>query len=86
VIPQDAAARIQEYLAHRHRADWITFTSGSTVKNWLALAGRESLTGVKLASIGPATSDVARKHGLHVDAEASPSTMDGLVQALLDQR
>jgi uroporphyrinogen III methyltransferase / synthase len=80
VIPRDAAARIK---AWDGRADWIAFTSGSTVKNWLALAGPESLHGVRIVTIGPATSDVARKHGLHVDAEASPHTIDGLVDAVL---
>jgi uroporphyrinogen III methyltransferase/synthase len=79
VIPTDAESRIH---AMKTRPTWITFTSGSTVKNWLALAGRESLDGVRIASIGPATSDVIRKHGLQIDAEASPSTMDGLVDAI----
>jgi uroporphyrinogen III methyltransferase/synthase len=79
VIPADAASRIK---AMRARPTWITFTSGSTVKNWLALAGRDSLEGVRIASIGPATSEVARRHGLHVDVEANPSTMDGLADAI----
>jgi uroporphyrinogen III methyltransferase/synthase len=83
VIPKDAQQRIAEYLAAGPRADWITFTSGSTVKNWLALAGRESLDGVRVASIGPATSEVARKHGLSVDVEATPCTTDGLIDAIL---
>ena len=48
----------------RTKPTWITFTSGSTVKNWLALPARESLEGVRIASIGPATSEVIRKHGL----------------------
>ena len=79
VIPADAAPRIA---ALRGKPSWITFTSGSTVKNWLALAGGESLEGVRIASIGPATSDVIRKHGLSVDAEANPSTIEGLVEAI----
>lgn len=79
VVPQDAAARIA---ALRSKPTWITFTSGSTVKNWLALAGRDSLEGVRIASIGPATSDVIRKHGLHIEVEANPSTIDGLVDAI----
>ncbi|HYP05904.1 MAG TPA: uroporphyrinogen-III synthase, partial [Bryobacteraceae bacterium] len=79
VVPEDAASRIAGL---RNKPTWITFTSGSTVKNWLALAGAESLEGVRVASIGPATSDVARKHGLRVDVEANPSTIDGLVDAI----
>jgi uroporphyrinogen III methyltransferase/synthase len=83
VIPTDAAARIAEYLRSDRRAHWITFTSGSTVNNWLALAGRESLQGVRIASIGPATSEVVRKHGFAVDAEADPHTVPGLIQAII---
>jgi uroporphyrinogen III methyltransferase/synthase len=79
VVPQGAAARIR---ALRTKPTWITFTSGSTVKNWLALAGRESLDGVRIASIGPATSAVIGKHGLHVDAEASTPSVEGLVAGI----
>jgi uroporphyrinogen III methyltransferase/synthase len=78
VIPAGA-----EQLARNARANWITFTSGSTVKNWLALAGAASLDGVKIASIGPATSEVARKHGLRVDVEANPSTAPALIDAIV---
>jgi uroporphyrinogen III methyltransferase/synthase len=82
IVPRDAQARIAEYLRRGKRADWITFTSGSTVKNWLALAGRDSLEGVRVASIGPATSDVLRKHGVSVDAEADPHTTDALLEVI----
>jgi uroporphyrinogen III methyltransferase/synthase len=82
IVPRDAEARIREYLRRGKRADWITFTSGSTVKNWLALAGRDSLDGVRVASIGPATSEVLRKHGVPVDAEANPYTTDALLEAI----
>lgn len=63
--------------------DWVTFTSASTVKNLLALAGREVLAGVKLASIGPQTSAALRMHGLPVTVEAQPSTTVGLLDAML---
>lgn len=64
-------------------ADWVTFTSASTVKNLLVLAGREALAGVKTASIGPQTSEALRKHGLPVTVEASPSTTEGLLDAMI---
>jgi uroporphyrinogen III methyltransferase/synthase len=83
VIPTDAARRIEDFKRTHKRANWITFTSGSTVKNWLALAGRESLGNVRIASIGPATSEVVSKHGLAVHAEATPHTVEGLLQAIL---
>jgi uroporphyrinogen III methyltransferase / synthase len=81
VVPEDASARVRELL--EHKPDWITFTSSSTVKNFLAAAGREALRGVKIASIGPITSATAREHGLTVDVEANPHTIEGLVETLL---
>jgi len=81
VIPEDAAARARELPARK--PDWITFTSSSTVTNCIAAAGREVLQGVKIASIGPITSATAREHGLSVDVEANPHTIEGLVTALV---
>lgn len=80
VIPAQAAARLKNL---RAKPTWITFTSGSTFRNWVAIAGLSSLEGVRIASIGRATSEVIRKHGLAVDAEAQSSTIDGLVEAIL---
>jgi uroporphyrinogen III methyltransferase/synthase len=81
VPPEDAAARCIE--AFRVKPDWVTFTSSSTDKNLLAAMGREKLDGVRLASIGPVTSETMRKHGLTVDCEAKPHTIDGLVEAIM---
>lgn len=63
-------------------ADWITFTSASTVKNLLALVPRERLAGSKLASIGPETSAALHLHHLPVTVEASPSTQEDLARAI----
>ena len=81
IIPADAAARAKEALARK--PDWITFTSSSTVKNLLAVTGREALRGIKVASIGPVTSATAREAGLTVDVEADPHTIEGLVEAIV---
>src|SRR6266498_176218 len=64
-------------------ADLITFTSSSTVENFLAL-GLPWPTGMQVASIGPITSKTARDHGLKIDIEASRHDIDGLVQAIRD--
>jgi len=64
--------------------DWITFTSSSTVQNFVALAGAASLAGVKVASIGPVTSATARRLGIEVTVEASVFTIDGLVAAIAE--
>ena len=64
-------------------ADYVTFTSASTVRHLLAAAGAEASNGPKLASIGPATSAELRAHGREPDLEADPHTPDGLVDAVL---
>src|SRR6266403_5480641 len=64
-------------------ADLITFTSSSTVENFLAL-GLPWPKGMRVASIGPITSKTARDRGLKVDVEASSHDIDGLVQAIQD--
>ena len=66
-------------------ADWITFTSSSTVENFLALIEGEdvSLDGVDLASIGPVTTDTLKAHGLAPAVTAEVHTIDGLVDAIL---
>ncbi len=83
VVPSNASARAQAIFAAEKKPDWITFTSSSTVKNLLAITGREALEGVCIASIGPVTSSTLRAHGLDVDAEAKQFTLDGLVEAIL---
>ncbi len=62
-------------------ADLITFTSSSTVENFLAL-GLPWPKGMQVASIGPITSQTARDNGLKIDAEAQRHDIDGLVKAI----
>jgi len=62
-------------------ADLITFTSSSTVENFLAL-GLPWPKGMRIASIGPITSKTVRDQGLNVDVEARRHDIDGLVQAI----
>jgi uroporphyrinogen III methyltransferase/synthase len=64
-------------------ADLITFTSSSTVENFLAL-GLPWPKGMRIASIGPITSKTVRDHGLEVDVEARRHDIDGLVQAITE--
>lgn len=62
-------------------ADLITFTSSSTVENFLAL-GLPWPAGMKVASIGPVTSKTARDLGLEVAVEARRHDIPGLVDAV----
>ena len=82
VLPEDAQDRAREVFTAKRRPDWITFTSSSTVKNLLAAARPDALHGVRIASIGPVTTATAQAHGLTVDVQADPFTLDGLVEAI----
>ena len=83
VIPEQSRERAVE--AIRAGVDVATFTSSSTVRNLLrVLNGRtESLSGVKVACIGPTTASTAGRLGLKVDIVANTPTIDGLTQALV---
>jgi uroporphyrinogen III methyltransferase / synthase len=64
---------------------WITFSSSSTVRNFLDLLGSDYpqlLANVKLASIGPITSETIRAAGLAIAVEAKTFNIDGLVAAI----
>lgn len=67
----------------------VTFTSSSTVKNFVQLLGEpnppELLQNVTVACIGPVTADTAIELGLRVDIIAKTYTIPGLVQALIEQ-
>ena len=65
-------------------ADYLTFTSASTVRFFVEAAGADALAGPRIGSIGPATSAELRAHGTEPDFEAEPHTPDGLVAALID--
>ncbi|HEY2952657.1 MAG TPA: uroporphyrinogen-III synthase, partial [Verrucomicrobiae bacterium] len=67
-------------------ADWITFTSSSTVENFHARFDLPKLVSryprIKLASIGPETTKALSALGLEPAVEARAHNIDGLVQAL----
>jgi len=66
----------------------ITFTSSSTVKNFMELLkGKDTaelLRGVTIACIGPITADTAHQMGLKVDITAETYTIEGLVDAMVN--
>lgn len=68
--------------------DIVTFTSSSTVRNFVEVVGKEyisKLNGrVKFASIGPITTKTAEELGLHVSLEAKEYTIPGLVEAIIE--
>jgi uroporphyrinogen III methyltransferase/synthase len=64
-------------------ADYVTFTSSSTVRNFLAAVGQSFPGDVRVVSIGPVTSATARELGLEVAVEAERHDPEGLLEALL---
>jgi len=83
VIPESAARQAEQVFGGSRKPDWITFTSSSTVQNFVQAAGVKALEGVKVASIGPVTTATAKKLGVMVTVEASPFTTDGLVAGIV---
>jgi uroporphyrinogen III methyltransferase / synthase len=64
-------------------ADYVTFTSSSTVRNLVAALGDRFPGHARVVSIGPVTSEAARAAGLDVDVEADRHDPEGLVEALV---
>ena len=64
-------------------ADYLTFTSSSTVSFFLAATGDLATARARRVSIGPVTSAALREHGLEPDVEASQHDIDGLIAALV---
>lgn len=71
-----------ETLAAAAQADAVTFTSSSTVTNYVDAAGIDDVPPV-VACIGPVTAETARAAGLTVDVVAEVHTVDGLADALV---
>jgi uroporphyrinogen III methyltransferase/synthase len=64
-------------------ADYVTFTSSSTVRFFFAQAEAELAQRARLVSIGPVTSQTLREHGREPDVEAIRHDIDGLIEALV---
>lgn len=93
VAPKSSQQRLRALLSGQRKPHAITFTSSSTVKNFVSLLGirgaRAALKkpaphhGVHAASIGPVTSATLREFGLPVDIEAKEFDIPGLVAAIV---
>jgi uroporphyrinogen-III synthase len=96
VAPKSSEKRLRSALASAKKPHAITFTSSSTVRNFVHLLGLRSARallrkssphhGVHTASIGPVTSATLRQFGLPVDIEAREYTIPGLVAAIMAER
>ncbi len=88
VIPKKSRARLRAALQDpKRRPHMITFTSSSTVRNFLALLGKKNdsvLNDICLASIGPITSVTLSELGLRADIQAKDYTIPGLIKAIIE--
>jgi uroporphyrinogen-III synthase len=96
VVPDSSRKQLRTVMEDsKLRPQVVTFTSSSTVRNFVELlGGRERpphtnrttaagvLDGVLLASIGPVTSATLREFGLPVHVEAAEYTISGLTRAI----
>jgi len=72
-----------------NQVDWVTFTSPSTAKNFVALLDDQLDIGqymknVKVAAIGPIAAKATADLGIKVDVVADESTNAGLVAAIIN--
>ena len=101
VVPQASRKRLRDVVASpRRRPHVVTFTSSSTVRNFVellggyrsavrtvkAVRGQECPRHIQLASIGSITSSTLREFGLSVDIEAAEFTIPALVKAISASR
>ncbi len=82
-VPDDTGAEPLRLTLEADEVDLITFTSASTVDGFVRAVGPDAAARAPAVSIGPVTSTAAREAGLEVVAEGDPSTIDGLVSAVL---
>jgi uroporphyrinogen III methyltransferase / synthase len=80
---------VAEYLDDKARdaalhADYITFTSSSTVTRFLEAAGAPPGDHTKIVSIGPVTTQTLRERGLTPHVEAERHDIDGVVAAIVE--
>lgn len=90
MVPPSSRSRLRAVLHDPgKRPHIVTFTSSSTVKNFVSLLGKKNpravlkwLDRARLLSIGPVTSATLREVGLRVDVQAREYTIPGLVAAI----
>jgi uroporphyrinogen-III synthase len=92
VVPDTSKKKLQSVMkSPKRRPRVVTFTSSSTVRNFVELLGRRRppqtinslVDGVRFASIGPITSATLREFGLPVHIEAEEYTIKGLTRAIV---
>jgi len=86
VVPPADPRPLDRALASLDTFAWVVFTSTNTVERILerlpSASGGSVPAGVRIASVGPATGEALRDHGLEPDLEATESRAEGLADLL----
>jgi uroporphyrinogen III methyltransferase/synthase len=86
MVPDFANAPQVRKALEENRIDWVTFTSSSTVRNFLDALGADEVQSqrsrFRVACIGPVTARTATEHGLTPDVVAENASVEALIQAL----
>ena len=85
VLPRADAEALRDSLL-RDKIDLVTFTSSSTVRNFVTLLDgsvAEVLRHVAVGCIGPVTADTARGYGMHVAIQPRTYTVPAFVEAIV---
>ncbi|MEQ8200867.1 MAG: uroporphyrinogen-III C-methyltransferase [Syntrophomonadaceae bacterium] len=93
IYRSQTASRVDEAMLQDLREgnfDYITFTSSSTVTNFVNIIGQENVihidAGVKVACIGPITARTARENGFTVDLMPDRYIIGALLDAIIADR
>lgn len=89
-VPDNSNAPQARELIEKGEVDWVSFTSSSTVKNFVDALGAEFVAAnrgnFKVAAIGPVTAESARKFGLEPDVMAKEASVEALAAALAQSK
>jgi uroporphyrinogen III methyltransferase/synthase len=84
-VPSGLTEEEFKTIAQMNKIDIITFTSPSTVNNFIGIVGKNNIPeDALIACIGPVTKRAAEKAGLAVHIEAESYTVEGMVQAMIN--
>jgi uroporphyrinogen-III synthase len=90
VVPRTSVEKLQEVFRSSEPPEIVTFTSSSTVDNFMELMREAGLlqqrSSLRAASIGPITSQTLRGYGWEPWVEASLHSSTGLVEAMQHKR
>jgi uroporphyrinogen III methyltransferase / synthase len=85
-LPDNSNATLVREKLEQGTLDWVTFTSSSTVKNFVDAIGADLVAqhraNFRVAVIGPVTAQTARDYGLEPDATASEASVEALAEAI----